>query len=223
MNGNDDSFVPALLALSVGAGAGFSLARSLIDAQKNVAGGGLRFIPLFLLIMPVLLMSAPQNADAANAIPTTVQVSYTRPKTPLGGGNDYYRITAGYSDGTTRIARMAPHIFGSSAATACFLNGIEVNNCRDSYAESDQLPGIVFAWSTTETQIIGVGYEPFTDCSQDYCVTAALKEKPATNVTQVYNVPGTGLPDGLTTIGVTSAIVASIGMVLVAVRRRMVA
>ena len=74
----------------------------------------------------------------------------------------------------------------------------------------------------------GNGYAINSDCvdaSTDgkrdaQCYSVSLADNPPTSTTQVYNVPGTGLPDGLTNIGVAAVLLGMIGFGVIMRSRR---
>ncbi|WP_170115072.1 hypothetical protein [Bifidobacterium callitrichidarum] len=166
------------------------------------------------------MMPFAKTASAENVTPISVQTTSGNNGSQTSAAFSNFYITVGYSDGSTKIGVVRPHLTGGVDPQACVLNGTVIPDCSESYAQSELLPGVVFAWSTDPVDIRGTGWDPSTDCFGNYCVTAALKDKPTQNVTQVYSVPGTGLPDGLTSAGLTAVGIGLMAVAIIFLRKR---
>ncbi|WP_146194681.1 hypothetical protein [Bifidobacterium callitrichidarum] len=126
-------------------------------------------------------------------------------------GGPSYSSTAAYSQ---RIyvseGLQNAHSFVELAHDPGVLVSVEAGT---NYAGTDRIKGT--AYEANSSCYTGTATSPAF-----FCMTVGLKEKPASNVTQVYAVPSSGLPDGLTGYGVMALSVMAAGVIAVIVRRR---
>lgn len=191
--------------------------------KKLLRGGGLK-VCLLLLIAAVTLNPAetPKSYAAENAA-TSVSVQSTgsafdQSQTSTGD----FLITINHSNGrvTTKYLTLTQD-YSTNALSYTITGQTDNEYIRNitvgKFAELSKEPGVLVSYNNT-----GVGH-PFsvTDdsgwgassaCYGTTCLTVALKEKPQTNVTQVYSVPATGLPDGLSNIGLMAIGVGLLGL-----------
>ena len=166
-------------------------------------------------------MYFPINSQAAETkIPTKVEVHKASNSTK----NSYAKIIVDHSDGSVTKRLVNYTEIDAENFNCSFDNPLATpaTPCGE-FIDIPSEPGVVVAVTGlgSRSGTMGDGYSTSTDCSLETCVTAALKEKPQTNVTQVYNVPGTGLPDGLTKSGAVAASIGGLGLLVVLIRREL--
>ena len=142
----------------------------------------------------------PENVSATTVTAENVHVECTIPDGNASLNEALCGVTAGYSDGTFQT-------------TYIKMDG----------KTPQPLPGV--------ESIVGInrlkGYLPDISCAgsrysdpASKCVTVYLKDKPVSQTTQIYSVPGTGLPDGLNALGMAAIGLSMIGVLVACVRRR---
>lgn len=194
------------------------------DCSKMVAGGGLVLSLLMVMLIP--LMNTPALGNAAERVPVSVSVvpTYIVGEVGLGTGTNLgvFEITVHHSDGLTTTLDV--RIDHSTSSDLYYITGPtfvgQITSTTGKFTELKSEPGVLIGDSIREP-ISDVGYSPSTACAPDGsygCLTVALKDEPQTGV-QVVQMPTTGAPTGLTTVGATALGLCLLGTSVLARRR----
>ena len=189
-----------------------------------VAGGGLALSLLMVILIP--LMNTPALGNAAERVPVSVSVAptYMMSGGSLGTSSNLgtFEITVYHSDGLTTTLDV--RIDHSASPDSYQIGGPTfvdwATSTKGKFTELKSEPGVLIG-DSTRSHISDVGYSPSTACAPDRssgCLTVALKDKPQTGM-QVVQMPTTGAPTGLTTVGATALGLCLLGVSALARRR----
>ena len=174
------------------------------DCSKMVAGGGLALS--LLMAVFISLLGTPAMTSAAENTPTSVSAEGS-------STNGSFAVTVVHSNGlvTVDLVSVADSGLSGAAAQVVLPNTDKRTVSLDAgkFVELPGEPGVLISVSSgylEQYNLSDIGYGSSTSCTGDnlfYCLTVALKDRPQT-AAQIVQMPTTGAPTGLTTVGLAA-------------------